>query len=324
MPGIEFRKANTVFMNEMQNFTALIVEMMRKEKLFASQGGPIILAQIENEYGTFKSWGGAIPHRTAEDVAFAVERFFQTGGTFQNYYMNIGGPYLTTSYDYDALLDEYGNLNQPKWGHLKDLHKVLISMEKTLNHGNISNVNFGNSVTVRFHQGKICRFLSNANTTTDATISFQGSEYVVPAWSVSILPDCKNEEYNTAKVNAQTSLMVKKSNEAEDEPASLKWVWRPEIIDGPVLEGKGKFAASTLIDQKQISDESDYLWYMTRVFLNENDPLWSDDMILHVNGSGHVLHVYVNGEYFDSEWVTYGISNYKFEKQVETRTKPLS
>lgn len=35
----------------MQNFTTLIVEKVRKEKLFASQGGPIILAQIENEYG---------------------------------------------------------------------------------------------------------------------------------------------------------------------------------------------------------------------------------------------------------------------------------
>ncbi|KAK1568083.1 hypothetical protein Q3G72_020375 [Acer saccharum] len=83
--------------------------------------------------------------------------------------------------------------------------------------------------------------------TTDATITFQGSEYVVRTRMVfSILPDCKNEEYSTAKVNAQTSLMVKKSNEAEEESASLKWVWRPEIIDGPILEGKGKFAAMVM------------------------------------------------------------------------------
>lgn len=32
--------------NEMQNFTTLIVDMMKQEKLFASQGGPIILAQV--------------------------------------------------------------------------------------------------------------------------------------------------------------------------------------------------------------------------------------------------------------------------------------
>lgn len=35
----------------------------------------------------FKNWGGLDPKRTAEDVAFAVARFFQSGGTFQNYYM---------------------------------------------------------------------------------------------------------------------------------------------------------------------------------------------------------------------------------------------
>lgn len=35
----------------------------------------------------FMHWGGPTPHRTAEDVAFAVGRFFQYGGTFQNYYM---------------------------------------------------------------------------------------------------------------------------------------------------------------------------------------------------------------------------------------------
>lgn len=40
-----------LFQNEMQNFTKLIVDMVKEEKLFASQGGPIILAQIENEYG---------------------------------------------------------------------------------------------------------------------------------------------------------------------------------------------------------------------------------------------------------------------------------
>ncbi|MCL7022464.1 hypothetical protein MKW94_023558 [Papaver nudicaule] len=46
--------------NEMQIFTTLIVDMAKKEKLFASQGGPIIIAQIENEYGNvISSYGDA-------------------------------------------------------------------------------------------------------------------------------------------------------------------------------------------------------------------------------------------------------------------------
>lgn len=37
----------------------------------------------------FKAWGedNNDPHRRVEDIAFAVARFYQTGGTFQNYYM---------------------------------------------------------------------------------------------------------------------------------------------------------------------------------------------------------------------------------------------
>ncbi|KAL8125303.1 hypothetical protein AgCh_012839 [Apium graveolens] len=39
----------------MQNFTAKIVNMMKSEGLYASQGGPIILSQIENEYQTVEA-----------------------------------------------------------------------------------------------------------------------------------------------------------------------------------------------------------------------------------------------------------------------------
>lgn len=35
----------------------------------------------------YTSWGGRVPHRPVEDIAFAVARFFQRGGSFQNYYM---------------------------------------------------------------------------------------------------------------------------------------------------------------------------------------------------------------------------------------------
>lgn len=91
----------------------------------------------------FLSFGYPIPYRPVEDLAFAVARFFEKGGTFQNYYMVVqtcylssflslfflqgfssiissqyfggtnfgrtaGGPLIATSYDYDAPLDEYG------------------------------------------------------------------------------------------------------------------------------------------------------------------------------------------------------------------------
>ncbi|KAL4334175.1 hypothetical protein GQ457_07G021780 [Hibiscus cannabinus] len=46
IPGIVYRCDNEPF----KNFTTKIVNMMKSEGLYASQGGPIILSQIENEY----------------------------------------------------------------------------------------------------------------------------------------------------------------------------------------------------------------------------------------------------------------------------------
>ncbi|CAI8612711.1 unnamed protein product [Vicia faba] len=51
IPGIKFRTDNEPFKAEMKRFTAKIVDLMKQENLYASQGGPIILSQIENEYG---------------------------------------------------------------------------------------------------------------------------------------------------------------------------------------------------------------------------------------------------------------------------------
>ncbi|KAJ6428139.1 hypothetical protein OIU84_023538 [Salix udensis] len=320
MPGVQMRTTNDVFMNEMKNFTTLIVNMVKQENLFASQGGPVILAQ---------SWGGKDPHRTAEDLAFAVARFYQLGGTFQNYYMyhggtnfgrTAGGPYITTSYDYDAPLDEYGNLNQPKWGHLKELHDVLHSMEDTVTRGNISSVDFGNSVSGTIYsteKGSSC-FFANTDSKNDTTINFQGIDYKVPAWSVSILPDCENVVYNTAKVSAQTSVMVKKTNVAEDEPAALSWSWRPETNDKSILFGRGDVTANQILDQKDAANDlSDYLFYMTSVNLKEDDPVWGNNMTLRIAGSGQVLHVFVNGEFLGSQWAKYGVFDYVFEQQIK-------
>ncbi|KAF3336164.1 beta-galactosidase 11-like isoform X1 [Carex littledalei] len=52
VPNITFRTDNEPFKYYMKRFATKIVQMMKKEKLFASQGGPIILSQIENEYKT--------------------------------------------------------------------------------------------------------------------------------------------------------------------------------------------------------------------------------------------------------------------------------
>lgn len=94
------------------------------------------------------------------------------GGT--NFGRTAGGPFIATSYDYDAPLDEYGKLakthfflfskgkrllssllnmdccfqtgleRQPKWGHLKDLHRAIKLCEPALVSGNPTRMPLGN------------------------------------------------------------------------------------------------------------------------------------------------------------------------------------
>ncbi|KAF5940676.1 hypothetical protein HYC85_021843 [Camellia sinensis] len=318
IPGIAFRTNNEVYENEMKNFTTLIVDMVRDEGLFASKGGPIILAQIENEYGnvmwsygnegkSYINWcadlaqsftlechglcaNNRILHKECFKLTHAmvgivmdsilvvafrrcgpkigaagsirvgakklrtellkilplrlhdffnmVARYktiiwFYHGGT--NFGRVSGGPYIATTYDYDAPLDEYGNLNQPKWGHLKQLHLLIRSMEDILTHAVIRNVEYGNMMTATIfkYSGKRVCFFGNANDKDDITINFENNNYTIPAWSVSILPDCYTEVYNTARVNTQTSNMVMKLNEADEyqEPYNLQWTWKSEHFE---------------------------------------------------------------------------------------------
>ncbi|KAL1316021.1 hypothetical protein AAHE18_15G034600 [Arachis hypogaea] len=75
VPNITFRSDNEPFMYHMEKFTKMIIKKMMDEKLFASQGGPIILSQIENEYNTvqkaYKEHGTAYVH-WAGDMAVGL------------------------------------------------------------------------------------------------------------------------------------------------------------------------------------------------------------------------------------------------------------
>ncbi|GMY10357.1 beta-galactosidase 8 [Fagus crenata] len=387
IPGIEFRTDNEPFKAEMKRITAKIVDMMKKEKLYASQGGPIILSQIENEYGDidsaygsaaksyinwaasmatslntgvpwvmcqqadapdpiikayngfywdqfkpnsnqkpkmwtenwsgwFRWFGGAVPYRPVEDLAFAVAHFFQLGGTFQNYYMyhggtnfgrTTGGPFISTSYDYDAPIDEYGLLRQPKWGHLKDVHKAVKLCEKALVATDPTVTSLGTNLEAAVYKtGSTCAaFLANVGTKSDATVNFNGNSYHLPAWSVSILPDCKNVVLNTAKINSVTmvpSFIHQSLNGNFDSSEALgsDWSW----INEPVgISKDNAFVKLGLLEQiNTTADQSDYLWYSLSIDIKGNEPFLEDgsQTVLHVESLGHALHVFINGKFAGS------------------------
>jgi hypothetical protein len=59
--------------------------------------------------------------------------------------------------------------------------------------------------------------------------------------------------------------MVKKANTVEKEPEALKWSWMPENMRPFMTDDRGSFRQTKLLEQIATStDQSDYLWYMTR------------------------------------------------------------
>ncbi|XP_072960476.1 beta-galactosidase-like isoform X2 [Typha angustifolia] len=373
VPGISFRTDNGPFKAAMQKFTEKIVSMMKSEGLFASQGGPIILSQVENEFGPMESVGGApaksyaywaakmavglntgvpwvmckqddapdpvintcngfycdyfspnapykptmwteawtgwftafggpVPHRPVEDLAFAVARFIQKGGSFVNYYMyhggtnfgrTAGGPFISTSYDYDAPIDEYGLLRQPKWGHLRDLHKAIKLCEPALVSADPTEMAIGNyekAHIFKSRSGACAAFLANYHPATSARVTFNGLHYDLPAWSISILPDCKTAVFNTAKVAAPTL------------PAKMTWAgkfsWKSYNEETDAYDDNS-FTKDGLYEQLSMTwDKSDYLWYTTYVEIGQNEQFLRNGQypVLNIFSAGHALHVFINGQ----------------------------
>ncbi|KAL6496531.1 hypothetical protein OROGR_029789 [Orobanche gracilis] len=378
VPGIEFRTDNQPFKAAMQGFVEKIVNMMKSENLFESQGGPIIMSQVEkgeNEYGpvewetgapgkAYTAWaakmavglntgvpwimckqetvpdpiidtcngfycegfrpnkpykpkmwtevwtgwytqfGGPVHYRPAQDLAFSIARFVQNNGSFFNYYMYHGGTnfgriaaglFVATSYDYDAPLDEYGLPNEPKYGHLTNLHKAIKQCEPALvsSYPTVTWPGKNQEVHVfRSKSGACSAFLSNYDPTYSTKLTFQNVQYDLPPWSISILPDCKTEVYNTARITS-------KGSKAKMEHVSGGLSWQSYTEEAPSADEKDTLAMVGLWEQINVTrDDSDYLWYLTQVNIASDEGFLKSGEwpLLTVMSAGHALHVFINGQ----------------------------
>ncbi|GLU02865.1 hypothetical protein SLE2022_200980 [Rubroshorea leprosula] len=374
--GISFRTDNKPFEQAMQRFTLKIVQMMKDEKLFESQGGPIILSQIENEYeperrrygdaglaymnwaanmavgmdtgvpwvmckeedapdplintcngfycdyfspnkpdkptlwteawsGWFSDFGGPNYQRPVEDLAFAVARFIKKGGSFVNYYMyhggtnfgrTSGGPFVTTSYDYDAPIDEYGLVRQPKYDHLLQLHRAIKLSEGALLNADPTFIVLGSykeADVFSSNSGSCAAFLTNFDRNSSARLRFNDNYYDLPPWSISILPDCKNAVFNTAQVG-------NKPPQVQMVPTNVKFdSWETFNEDVFLVDDESMVTAIGLLEQLNITrDTSDYLWYTTSVHISPSESFLQGGELplLTVQSEGPGMHVFVNGE----------------------------
>lgn len=400
VPGVSFRTDNEPFKMAMQRFTQKIVQMMKNEKLFESQGGPIIISQIENEYGHesrafgapgyayltwaakmavamdtgvpwvmckeddapdpvintcngfycdyfspnkpnkptlwteawsgwFTEFAGPIQQRPVEDLSFAVTRFIQKGGSFVNYYMyhggtnfgrTAGGPFITTSYDYDAPIDEYGLIRQPKYGHLKELHKAIKLCERALLSADPAETSLGTYAKAQVfssESGGCAAFLSNYNPTSAARVTFNSMHYNLAPWSISILPDCKNVVFNTATVGVQTSQMQMLPTNSE----LLSWETFNEDISS--ADDDSTITVVGLLEQLNVTrDTSDYLWYSTRIDISSSESFLHGGQhpTLIVQSTGHAMHVFINGHLSGSAFGTREDRRFTFTGDVNLQT----
>lgn len=378
VPRIVYRSHNEAFEYHMESFVTKIVTLLKSENLFASQGGPIILSQIENEYQnvekafhengppyvlwaasmsvglntgvpwvmckqddapdpvinacngmkcgeTFvgpnspkkpaiwtENWthfydvyGNITKIRSAEDIAYHTALFIiKKNGSFINYYMYHGGTnfgrtaasFIITSYYDQAPLDEYGLIRQPKWGHLKELHAAVKLCSHTLLYGSQTNFTLGGELQEAYvyHQesGECAAFLVNKDASKEAEVQFLNVSYKLPPKSISILPDCKNVVFNTAKVSTASSTRL--TQPAVKLDSVEQWQESKEAI--PVYDGTA-IRSDTLLEQMETTqDASDYLWYTASYSVSANTT-----SMLSVTSRGHVLRAFVNGEFVGSQ-----------------------
>ncbi|KAF6164705.1 hypothetical protein GIB67_036565 [Kingdonia uniflora] len=309
IPGISFRTDNEPFKAVMKRFTEKIVGLMKEEELFESQGGPIILAQIENEYGPVE-WEIGAPGKAytkfVADLAVGlgagvpwvmckqddVPDPIYHGGT--NFGRTAGGPFIATSYDYDAPIDEYGLLREPKWGHLRDLHRAIKLCEPALVSGEPSVMSLGSyqeAHVYKYQSGGCAAFLANYNSDSFARVSFGEMHYNLPPWSISILPDCKNTVFNTARVGSQSS-------QKKMVPVQEVFSWQSYNEEAATYNDDLNTVIGLLEQINTTRDATDYLWYSTDVNVDPDEEFLKNGQypVFTVLSAGHALHVFLNGQ----------------------------
>ncbi|XBI09808.1 hypothetical protein VPH35_137276 [Triticum aestivum] len=404
VPDIIFRTDNEPFKKLMQKFVTLVVNKLKEAKLFASQGGPIILAQIENEYqhmeAAFKengtryiewaakmaistgtgvpwimckqtkapadviptcngrhcgdTWPGPVDknkpllwtenwtaqyrvfgdppsQRSAEDIAFAVARFFSVGGSMVNYYMYHGGTnfgrtgasFVMPRYYDEAPLDEFGMFKEPKWGHLKDLHHALRLCKNALLFGTPSTQPLGKLYEARVFEipeQKVCvAFLSNHNTKEDGTVTFRGQNYFVPRRSVSILGDCKTVVFSTQYVNAQHNQRT--FHFTDQTVQNNVWEMYTEGDKVPTYKFSTDRSEKPLEAYNMTKDKTDYLWYTTSFLLDPEDLPSRLDIkpVLEASSHGHAMVAFVNKKLVGCGHGTKMNKAFSLEKPIEVK-----
>lgn len=376
VPGVRMRTENEPFQREMERWVRFLAGYTRP--MLASNGGPIILVQLENEYNLVartygqagqrylqwsadlaskfglnvplimcvgaaedaietingfyghnaihelaarrpqqpliwtENWPGwydvyGVPHHTRapENVAYAVARFIAEGGAGVNYYMWHGGTnfgresmYLqTTSYDFNAPLDEYG-LPTTKSRHLARLHHHLSAhAELLLTHQPQAHPLGDEQHAYTCGDGAASlTFLCNDDVQTAATIPWDGRSYTLPPRAVLLLRDgdllfdstrIDPEDHISRSLRPSAATLTPFA--AWEEPLPAAWPVALAACVPPVERPQP-------VEQLALThDTTDYCWYTAQLTVPSADAD-APSGTLTIRGVADVVHVFVDGQ----------------------------
>ncbi|KAJ1433408.1 Glycoside hydrolase, family 35 [Sesbania bispinosa] len=226
-----------------------------------------------------------------------------------------------------------GLLNEPKWGHLRDLHKAIKLCEPALLSVDPTVTWPGNNLEVhvfKANSGACAAFLANYNTKSSATVTFGNGKYDLPPWSISILPDCKTAVFNTARLGAQSSQMrmaalnsgfawqsynEEPASSSEDDTITANALWEQvnvtprfhrlfvvyDRVSVMPLTSKRLIIGMPLflilvVFILSLSDK--HLHHLSSVNIDPNEGFIKNGQspLLTVMSAGHALHVFINGQ----------------------------
>ncbi|KAJ1659049.1 hypothetical protein IWQ61_001816 [Dispira simplex] len=279
----------------------------------------------ENWPGWFQRWGEARPTRPVEDIAYAVARWFAAGGSYNAYYMwhggtNFGrtsGPMITTSYDYDVMLDEYGLERFPKYHHLQKLHLTLFKHQQALLTNEVAKEQSLGDHQMAYvygdpHSPESIIFLVNEHEKKAATVHFRGLKVKLPRWSVTLLQggaDKPNVVYCSAKIEVDHPRTRLAFEELCHPTENTPYLSSPMVrsVQEPIPHNRASCDVQGKRPLEQLSltnDTTDYLWYVTDFTVSETQPAPKELTITKVY---EMVHIFVDGHYVSmergAEWV---------------------
>jgi beta-galactosidase len=302
------------------------VDALRK----ARPGQPAVWTEAWT--GWYNCWASKHHTRPAEDLAYAVARFCAVGGAGINYYMWMGGTnvgrspmYLqTTSYDYDAPVDEFG-WPTSKSNHLAALHKVLVDRYAPVLFARADDPasNTVAPVPVELAKEVFCytwadnslSFVCNDSPTAmaiDVVVSSR-TGMVIPSLEprsvVIVDPAAGTILYNSSLIASTDVVKRTKQAVAHADPQVLAWTTREEPVVVACMGGvkasvsdKNRISRVSLVSDTPVEqllltkDTSDYCFY-SALFKRSSKPSSGDACTVFEFEACDFAYVYVNGEF---------------------------